>query len=125
MALYRNFYRDYKATSPFVVEIFGLATIGASAAVTAQVGRGSTMSKVSGTGKYQILLDARGGVPTILTADFTPVHATNAYTVAVTGFNTTTGVITLTVSLAGTPTDPASGSQIGFRIAVLNNRYTG
>ncbi len=125
MALYRNFYRDYKTTSPFIVEVYGLATIGGSAAVASSIGRGGTVSKVSGTGKYQIALDCKGGVPQILTTIVTPVHATNAYTVAVTGYNLTTGVITFTVSLAGTATDPASGTLLPFRVAVLNNKYIG
>jgi len=125
MALYRNMWRDFKTTSPFLVDVIGKALIGGSGAVTSQVGRGATFSKVTGAGKYQLALDSKGGVADIPFADFFVPHATNAYTVQVTGVNLTTGVITLTVALAGTPTDPVTGTSVGYRVVVQNQKYIG
>jgi len=125
MALYRNMWRDLKVTTPFVVDVLGKATYGGSGAIASQTGRGGTIAKVSGAGKYSLTLDARGGVADVLYADFMLVHATNVYTVQVTSINLTTGVIGFTVSLAGTPTDPVTGVTLGYRVAVQNARYTG
>jgi hypothetical protein len=118
-------WRDLKVTCPFLVDVIGKATIGSSGAVTSQVGRGATIAKVTGAGKYTLTLDTKGGVADILFADFQLAHATNVYTVSITDINNTTGVITFTVAAGGTAADPASGVRLGYRVVVQNARYTG
>jgi hypothetical protein len=126
MALYRNLNKDLKTTSPFLVAVVGKATIGASGAVTSQIGKGATVAR-TGTGVYTVTIDARGGVPDIVYASIRSMGAT-AYVAAIGAPNVATGVVTFTISAAATPgtaVDPATGTQIGYLILVQNQKYAG
>jgi len=125
MALYRNMWRDLKVTTPFLVDVIGKAVIGGSGAVASQTGRGAVLTKAVGTGAYTLTLDARGGVADILCAEFWLPNNLIKYDVHTTAVIPVGGIINIQVLVGGTPTAPAGGTLIGYRVVVQNAKYTG
>jgi len=125
MAIVKHLFKDHKATSPFLVDILGSVTLGASGAITATAGKGFTVSK-SGTGAYTIVLDAQSGVPAILVvnANIVAVAPSAVYVVSAVAATGTIVLNTALVAAPGTIANLAAGT-LNFRITVQNARYVG
>lgn len=125
----RSYQQPLGALECNVVELFGSILVGASGAVTSSQGAASVVKNVA-AGSYTITLDDRFDR---LLAVHTQVESASASGVVpaaeVTGTPATaqatfqsTGQVTIQFyDYAGAAANPASGTQVGFRITVRNS----